>query len=292
MVGLARRSVRSVLLAVVVAAMALLVGCGESSDTATTSEPPEPTEPTASESPDGSTPVAERVYFALGEVVGTAGRTLEVAGGAVARAAVDSLLEGPTDVESDAGMTTSIPDGTDLLDLAVSDGLATVDLSASFEDGGGSLSMQMRVAQVVYTLTQFDTIDVVEFRLDGTPVPSIGGEGVLVDPPVGRSDMEAVTPPVLVESVWPGLVASSPMPFSGTANTFEANVLWRVERPDGTLVAEGFTTATSGSGTRGTFSDEIDLAGETGDMVLVTGGEDAKRGGIAGAVRIPFTVEE
>jgi germination protein M len=147
------------------------------------------------------------------------------------------------------------------------------------------------VAQVVCTLTQFATIRSVAFRIDGEPVKAIGGEGVVVNPPVGRADFEGVMPQVLLESVWPGAVVSSPIPFAGTANTFEATVLWRVERPDGTTVSEGHVEATSGTGTRGTFDARLDLGSFTGPAVMVTGGDNAKGGGgFADEYRVPFTV--
>ena len=54
--------------------------------------------------------------------------------------------------------------------------------------------MRLRVAQVVYTLTQFPTIQRVAFALDGTPVEAIGGEGVVVWPPVGRAAFQDLAP--------------------------------------------------------------------------------------------------
>jgi hypothetical protein len=226
-----------------------------------------------------------------GEKIGVDGVTVTPVDGAVARAAMESLLAGPDAAATAGGLTTTIPQGTRLLDLAVRGSVATVDLSGTFTTGGGSLSMQLRVAQVVYTLTQFPTITSVAFRIDGKDVTAIGGEGIVVSPPVGRADFEGVTPQVLVESVWPGLDTSSPVLFKGTANTYEAVVQWRVERPDGSVVAKGAIMATSGTGTRGTFDARLDLGSFTGSAVLVTGGERGDVGGIlVDVARIPFIV--
>ncbi len=111
-----------------------------------------------------------RVYFVRDEKVAAAGRT--VTAPAVARAAVEALLEGPDSFETGIGMTSQIPPGTELLGLDIHGGVATVDLSAEFSSGGGSLSMGLRVAQVLFTLTQFDTVDAVSILLEGeVPTP-------------------------------------------------------------------------------------------------------------------------
>ena len=62
--------------------------------------------------------------------------------------------------------------------LSIKDGIATVDLSREFESGGGSASTFYRLGQVVYTLTQFSTIDAVTFQVEGRTVTTFGSEGV------------------------------------------------------------------------------------------------------------------
>ncbi len=81
----------------------------------------------------------------------------------------DELFKGPTAAESNSvpAITSTIPDNTLLLGVTLTDGVATVDLSREFESGGGSFSMSGRLAQVVYTLTQFPEIESVAFELDG-----------------------------------------------------------------------------------------------------------------------------
>jgi germination protein M len=177
----------------------------------------------------------------------------------VAAAAMRELLEGPTDQEREAGLSTSIPEGTTLNDITIQDGIATVDLSASFEAGGGSLSMAARLAQVVYTLTQFPTVDSVLFELDGEPVEVFGGEGLVLDHPVVRADYEDLTPAIFVETpaVWDTIDSSEPMRIQGTANTFEAVFQVNIVDAAGVVVYDDFAMATSGSGTRGTFDLSI-----------------------------------
>jgi len=168
-------------------------------------------------------------------------------------AAVEWLLRGP----AEQGVETAIPAGTRLLGLNIEDGIATIDLTSEFEEGGGSLSMTMRLAQVVFTLTQFPTVDGVRFRLDGREIDVFSGEGIVLDHPVTRSDYEELVPVIVVEAPQPGAV-SSPVTVSGTANVFEANVTVVILDADGNELARTFTTATCGTGCRGDFSVDVE----------------------------------
>jgi hypothetical protein len=187
-------------------------------------------------------------YFLDGEQV-AAGHPVETESRAVAAVALQATLGEPTN-----GLTTAIPAGTRLVGLTIADGVATADLSHEFESGGGSASMRARVAQVVYTLTRFPTVNRVRFAIDGRPVNAIGGEGVVVDPPVDRLDFEDETPSILVETPGYGESVSSPIHVQGTANTFEANYQYELVDAAGKVLQKGFGTATSGTGTRGTFA--------------------------------------
>jgi hypothetical protein len=271
--------------AVVLALGALLTaGCdGGSEQSASTG-----TAPTTST--DGTTTPAQSsvaVYFLRDGKVSPVRRTI-AATPAVARAAVTALLEGPTDEEAADGISSAIPAGTHLRDIALADGIATVDLDGSFDDGGGSASMLGRVAQVVATLTRFPTVERVAFRIDGEPVEAIGGEGVVVDPPIGRSAIEGQTPQILVESPLPGDAVRTPIRLRGTANVFEATVSIDVRDASGKLLKRTFTTATSGNGTRGTFDTELALPDREGHVTVVAYESSAKDGTPLHVVRVPL----
>ena len=172
------------------------------------------------------------------------------------------LVEGPTGPDLEAGATTAIPEGTELLGVEQDfDGLH-VDLSSEFESGGGSLSMQLRVAQIVYTATQFEGIDAVSFKIDGQGVESIGGEGVDVSEPLTRRDFQEsyLAPNVVVESPRPGDEIADGATVTGFANVFEANVNYRLVGENGEVLDEGFTTATCGSGCWGDFEITLDFS--------------------------------
>jgi germination protein M len=171
--------------------------------------------------------------------------------------ALTRLLEGPNGEEADAGLGTAIPGGVDLNGLSIGGGVATVDLSSDFEAGGGSLAETLQLAQVVYTITQFDTVDSVRFELDGDPVEFFGGHGIDVRSPQTRQDYDDYVALVIVMSPTIGERVDNPVSISGTANVFEATVSIRIRDADGDVVASTFTTATCGTGCRGTYSATV-----------------------------------
>lgn len=190
-------------------------------------------------------------YFIEGDQV-AAGEPVETAERGVAAAALRALLDGPNGRELAAGLTTAVPSDTRLLDLAIADGLARVDLSGKFREGEGAPATRERLAQVVYTLTQFSTVKSVRVRIDGHTLPALGD--VKLDRGLTRADFEDQTPAILVESPGLGTAVSSPFTARGTANTFEATFEYELRNAAGKILAQHFETATSGTGTRGTFS--------------------------------------
>lgn len=269
-------------------ALLLLVAAG--CDGNEEAEPPAETtgsvETTPQPTPETST---FAVYMLRDGVIAPLRRTV-ASTPAVARAALEALMTGPTDAEESDGLVTAIPDGTTLLGVSVADGVATVDLSGTFDDGGGSASMLGRVAQVVATLTQFPTIERVAFRLDGEPVETIGGEGVVVDPPLGRTAIEEQSPQILIESPLPEDTVTSPIRLRGTANVYEATVSIEVRDENGAVVYEGFTTATSGTGTRGTFDTTVPLNDLEGPMTIVAFEASAEDGRPLHVAKVPVTL--
>jgi hypothetical protein len=203
---------------------------------------------------NGSTRLS--VYLVRGEHVSPVRRVVPRTP-AVAAAALRALLRGPTAAERRAGYGTTIPAGTALRSVSVTRGVATVDLTRRYESGGGSLSMLLRVAQVVYTATRFPTVERVAFRLDGRPVEAIGGEGVAVSPAVGRAQFEGQAPAILVEQPLPGDAVSSPVVVSGSANVFEARLVVDLLDARGARIARRFVLASAGTGVRGTFAASI-----------------------------------
>lgn len=245
--------------AVLALCLGLAVGCTEE----------QPTPPTTTDAaPPRTETSAIAVYLLRDGKIAPVRRTVPTTP-RLARAALQTLFAGPTADELADGLVTAVPPATQLRDVTITDRVATVDLSGAFAEGGGSASMLGRVAQVVATLTRFPSVQRVAFRLDGTPVQSIGGEGVVVDPPLGRKAIEEQTPQILIESPLTGDTVATPIRVTGTANVFEATVSFEVRDETGTTLLEAFTTATSGTGTRGTFETRLSPPGASGALTII-----------------------
>jgi immunoglobulin-like protein involved in spore germination/sporulation and spore germination protein len=151
-----------------------------------------------------------------------------VSGPDVAATAIDELVTGP---ETDDGdVESAIPGGADGA-VEVNGDLAIVQLTPEPKERAAR-------AQVVYTLTAIRSIKRVSF----------GGAT-----PVGRRAFEAQTPAIFVESPLPDEQVESGFEVTGTANTFEATFNYELKDAQGKILRKNFVTATSGSGTRGTF---------------------------------------
>lgn len=187
---------------------------------------------------------------------------------AVLRAALEQLLAGPTAADTSYGLGTTVPDGTRLLGVTVAGDTATVDLSSRFESGGGSLSMMARMAQLVFTATQFPNVERVELWLDGKPVEWIGGEGLIVVPPQTRRDYDGLSGAIVVDGPGVGDVVTSPLRVTGEANVFEAVVSLELRDAAGNVLVSTTTMATAGTGTWGTYVATLRYEAAPGPLEL------------------------
>ncbi len=147
---------------------------------------------------------------------------------AVASAAINALLAGPP-----AGYETAIPAGVRLESVAVASGIASAHFSAG-------VSSHAARGQVVYTLTQFPTVT----SVDGSTR-------------AGFADLTADAAIFVAEPKRDSTV-SSPVHANGTADVFEATFVAEIWS-GGKLLRTQTLTASSGTGTRGTWSATFDL---------------------------------
>jgi hypothetical protein len=223
----------------------LLAGCGGGGETTT----PGTTAATSTGTTTAAGTITVRTFFyrdaALVPVEVEVAQTE-----AVATAAVERLLEGPP-----PGYETALPEGVRLSGIEVADGVATATFSASL--GAPSRTAQ---AQIVSTLAQFPTVSSARIAVDGSgPVLLTDGGGRPLDgaSPEDYVDLTAEAP-IFVETPARDSTVSSPVLASGTANVFEATFLVEIWSGDRALRTE-VITATSGTGTRGTWEKRLEL---------------------------------
>lgn len=166
----------------------------------------------------------------------------------------EQLERGPTAEERALGFSTEVP-----------------------ADGSEAQS-DLALAQITYTLTQSPTAPIAAPL--GTVADFYAGQFT-------RADFEEQTPSVLVESPLPFERVSSPLRVTGTANTFEATFQYELLDGEGNVVDKNFVTATSGTGTRGTF--DFTTGDFTDVATLVVFENSAEDGSRIHKVEIPLT---
>jgi hypothetical protein len=259
--------------ALLLVATLVVAGCGSGHrKTLTETQTVTVTAPTPATTTIGTSTVAApttlRVYFLRDGKVAPVARTVP-ATRAVATAALDAMIKGPTAEERALGFTSAVPAGAAAPSVVVTNGVATIRLPDE--------TTRPELAQIVYTLTQFPTVhEVRSSRMVGDARP------------LTRQTFEDLTPPILVESPLPEQVVTSPLAVRGTANTFEATFNLELRNSSGIPVASRFVTATSGSGQRGTFDTTISFPHTGGPTTLVAYEQSAENGKRIHVVRIPL----
>ena len=279
-----------------VALIVLLLACaGCGADTATvvssvpagsqgSSSPPSTSEPDpgtsqpapgSTEQPPPANPVEVQTWFTRGESLWFSKSLVEKRPG-IGTEAVNALIAGPRQVLRAGGVSTTVPGGTRLLGLNIAGGIATVDMSSEFAAGGGVLSERMRLAQLVYTLTQFPSVKGVRLRLDGKDTTVFSGDGIVLPEPMRRSSFSDLLPAIVVETPGIGDLVAGPIVVKGTANVFEANVSVEIVSGNGKVLARTFTTATCGTGCRGRYQVTLDYTPKRlQDVTLLVHDDDA-----------------
>jgi hypothetical protein len=131
-------------------------------------ESPEP-EPSASPLPKKGT-----IYLVDRGRLSPVSVTLQEVSGSLPEALLSALFVLSEQQPDDR--VTEIPAGTRLNDVELAAGIATVDVSSEFETAAPARSQALRIAQVVYTLTEQGTgILGVRFQIEGIPRQTIGG---------------------------------------------------------------------------------------------------------------------
>ncbi len=93
----------------------------------------------------------------------------------IARAAVNNLIDSD-EVRariSDSGLSPVLPKGTEILGLTIRDGLAKIDFNCNFINFSSKKEEENAVSAVIYTLTEFPTVDMVQFMIEGENIETL-----------------------------------------------------------------------------------------------------------------------
>lgn len=180
---------------------------------------------------------------------------------AVARAALELLIAGET---RDPGLASMLPTETELVGVNIDGEVLVADFSSTLATRGGSSAEEGALAQqLAHTAAQFEGVEGVLVHIDGAEITELWGHLDWSEPVA--PDPFALTPITIESPRWGETVATGALTAEGQANTFEATVLVRLIDPQGSTVEDTFTTATSGTGERGTwahtFEHELDTPG-------------------------------
>jgi Immunoglobulin-like domain of bacterial spore germination len=144
--------------------------------------------------------------------------------------------------------------------------LGALGLAADVTIDAGTADVQLdhatesETAEIVYTLTQFSSVQ----RVD------LAGRNGLT-----RDDVSTFVPPILVEKPANGSTVGTTFTVSGTASVFEATLVLEVRKGSSTLSRQT-VTASEGAPARGTFSAKV--TAPAGDATLAAYSSSAADG--------------
>lgn len=160
--------------------------------------------------------------------------------------AVQAAIDGRSEIP---GRTSYWPADTVVVAVRPSDTPIAIDVELSgtglgaLPAGVSRTEADLAVQQVVYTAlaaARDDSVSAVRFVVDGAPATALLGTPTAY--PVAAEPADRVLAPVQILAPAQDAVLGSPFTVSGQAATFEATVVWELERA-GTVVDHGFATA-------------------------------------------------
>lgn|GEM_PF-3540953 len=104
--------------------------------------------------------------------------------------AFEELLAGPTQAETQQGITSYLPLGLKLLGFWREGPVVILNFNRELENyGGGTSRLQGMIAQIVYTATEIPGIEKVWIWMEGEKELILGGEGLVLDHPLSRREI-------------------------------------------------------------------------------------------------------
>lgn len=101
-----------------------------------------------------------------------------------------ALIKGPTADEKKRGLDSLIPAGTRLLSATVRGSTAYLSFSDEFQfNTYGVEGYAAQLRQIVWTATEFPTIQNVQILIDGRHLDYLGGDGIWIGTPLNRDTL-------------------------------------------------------------------------------------------------------
>ncbi len=98
-----------------------------------------------------------------------------------------SLIIGPDRSDLNKGLLNLIPKDTFILSIKISQAVAFIDFSESFRYNSlGVEGYTAQLMQIVYTATEFQSVEKVQILIDGEKYDYLGAEGVYIGEPIDR----------------------------------------------------------------------------------------------------------
>lgn len=105
--------------------------------------------------------------------------------------ALQALLKGTNTEETNTGLTGMIPAGSELLSVRINNGIASLNFNEEFQFNQiGIEGYTAQLKQVIYTATEFPTIQSVQILIEGKRLPYLGAEGLYIGEPLSREVFE------------------------------------------------------------------------------------------------------
>jgi hypothetical protein len=197
--------------------------------------------PAAEASPTAAAGVPASVYLLRDDLIAPVHRIEVLAGGSIFDATLDDLLRGPLDAEAAAGYRTGLRQQgtrTDPVAIDAKSKTATVSLSSEFRSSDAEVQAR-RMAQVVFTLTQFPAIQEVKFTLNGKALSALSGTGKKLKGAATRDDYSALLPKIFVESPAALTQVTTPIQIRGSALPSDGTLYYRLVDRQNRVLADG-----------------------------------------------------
>lgn len=99
---------------------------------------------------------------------------------------LEQLIKGPSKNEEANGFITAVPSHLKIRSIEIRGKTAEIDFNGVIEEGAAGDILLKRLEQIVYTATQFDSVDSIIIRINGQRRNTIGADGYSISGPLRK----------------------------------------------------------------------------------------------------------